>query len=350
MQKFGLGKKTGFAKKCIRKGKSIFYGCRDSGKGFWVYSPFSLPVHHMEHAKAINDYAVRKQVQIVARNLGIVNPLMMVVCPGACDIALRMRYDKLVYLRTDAYELFPNVDQDVIMSYDRRLKAEADLTLFVSRKLFDSEKDQCRGPYFLDHGVDYELFASSGGQEPPADIRDIPHPIVGFFGTLDGHTVDVELCGQLADLLPEYSFVFVGRVAKHYEELHKENVFLLGMKEYEQIPTYGNCFDVCIMPWRQTEWIHACNPIKLKEYLALGKPVVSTPFDELAAYRDVIYEATGPERFAECIRVAIDGNCLERLVARREKVREATWDTKVASMIEQLYGKDGGMLENGTSG
>ncbi len=80
---------------------------------------------------------------------------------------------------------------------------------------------------------------------------------------------------------------------------------MLGKKPYEKIPHYGKCFDVAIMPWRQNRWIELCNPIKLKEYLALGKPVVSTSFPELQNYLDVTYTAKTPEEFVRCIKKAL---------------------------------------------
>jgi glycosyltransferase involved in cell wall biosynthesis len=114
---------------------------------------------------------------------------------------------------------------------------------------------------------------------------------------------------------------------------------MLGQKPYEQIPHYGKCFDVAIMPWRQNRWIEACNPIKLKEYLALGKPIVSTPFSELQKYREVVYEACTPKEFSDKIRQAIKENCPERIAARKDKVRNETWDSKAKLVLEELFGK-----------
>jgi len=118
----------------------------------------------------------------------------------------------------------------------------------------------------------------------------------------------------------------------------KRNVRMLGQKPYEQIPHYGKCFDVAIMPWRQNRWIEACNPIKLKEYLALGLPIVSTPFPELRKYLDVVYEASSPEEFAGSIRKALDENNPERAATRRQKIRDARWNNKAQLVLEALLG------------
>ena len=338
MMKPNLKEGRKLLKRIVRKTKSMLRGLRHSGEGFWVYSPFSMPVHHIPWAKPINDWVVRTQVRCVARCVGIRHPVLVVVCPGACDMALRMKRKALVYLRTDAYELFPNMDAAVILRYDRMLKETADLTLFVSRRLYEAEAGQCRQPLYWDHGVDYEMFASAtNAQEPPDDLAAIKRPIVGFFGTIDAHTVDVELIAEVADRLPDLSFVLVGKTAQAYQCLvRRPNIHLLGQKEYAQVPRYGAGFDVAIMPWRQTPWIEACNPIKLKEYLALGKPIVSTPFAELKRYAEVVYVARTGGEFAEAIRTALAEDAEDRIAMRRDKVRESTWDRKAQQVLDVL--------------
>ncbi|MFC1633191.1 family 2 glycosyl transferase, partial [Planctomycetota bacterium] len=103
------------------------------------------------------------------------------------------------------------------------------------------------------------------------------------------------------------------------------------------IPHYGKCFDVTIMPWRQNDWIEGCNPIKLKEYLALGKPTVSTPFSELDKYLDVVYRAKSPEAFADSIKKALVEDSDERVAARRKKIEKATWDSKAQEVLQTLF-------------
>ncbi|GAG08945.1 unnamed protein product, partial [marine sediment metagenome] len=263
-----------------RKAKSIFTGLKKSDGGFWVYSPFTLPVYHLVWARPLNELVLRHQIHRVIHKLGLSEPIIWVACPAACDTAIKIKKNLLVYQRTDPYEEYPNVDRDIIRKYDQKLKALADLTLFVNSSLYKQERSQCKNAFFLDHGVDYDMFAMAE-QNPskPENIADIPKPIIGFFGAIDDHTSDIELVEKITDLLPGMSFVFVGEASANCDGLlSKKNVWMLGQKPYEQIPHYGKCFDVAIMPWRQNRWIEACNPIKLKEYLALGKPVVSTPF------------------------------------------------------------------------
>ena len=258
MQMPKLSQKKRFLEKLLRKIKSILTGLKKSSAGFWVYSPLSLPLHHIGWARWINSRLLQFQIWCVLKKLGIRDFILWVACPSACDVAIRMKKYKLVYQRTDVYELYPDVPREIIRGYDLKLKAESDLTIFVSRALYNREATLCRKAVYLDHGVDYEKFGYADRLKTvPPDIAGIAGPIVGFFGSINGrNTVDIELLEKLAILLPDMSFVLIGKVAANYTNLlPKKNIWMLGQKPYEQIPYYGRCFDVAILPWRQNEWI-----------------------------------------------------------------------------------------------
>jgi len=339
MQKPNLAEGRKFAQKLCRKAKSIFTGLKRTDAGFWVYSPFSLPVHHISWAGYLNEMLLRFQILCVARKLNMNRPIIWVACPVACNVAIKMKRQKLIYQRTDRFEEFPGVDAKRIKDYDKRLKTKADLTIFVNNVLYEEEAGQCKRALYLDHGVDYDMFASAENDtQQPCDITNIPRPIIGFYGGFGEHTTDISLLEKVVDMMPNKSFVFVGRESPECGILaNKKNVWMLGQKSYEQIPQYGKCFDVALMPWKQNRWIQACNPIKLKEYLALGKPIVSTPFNELDKYLDVVYEAKTPEDFAQSIEIALNEDSSERVAARRDKIINATWDSKAQMLLKELF-------------
>jgi len=345
MTKIDLSEGRMFLRKLIRKAKSIFAGLKKTDKGFWVYSPFSLPVHHIRWARPLNNLLLRFQIWWVTRRLGICNPVVLVACPAACDIAVKMKKNKLMYQRTDRFEEAVSVDAETIKQYDRKLKASADITYFVNRALYEEESHECKRAVYLDHGVDFDKF-SSAEKSPavPDDIAEIPRPIAGYFGAVSEHSVDISLCERLADLLPEVSFVYVGTTYEEYPCLRaKKNVWFLGQKDYEQIPHYGKCFDVAILPWRHNRWTEAANPIKVKEYLALGKPFVSTPvFTEIKEYLDVTYAAETPEEFADSIKRALAEDAEERIAARRQKVFRDSWDSKAEKLLQELFSRKQG--------
>jgi len=91
------------------------------------------------------------------------------------------------------------------------------------------------------------------------------------------------------------------------------------------------------MPWQQNQWIQSCNPIKLKEYLALGKPIVSTPFSELENYLDVVTVAANAGTFANQVTKVLLVDNPQKISARRDKVKNCTWRAKTEMILEVLY-------------
>jgi glycosyltransferase involved in cell wall biosynthesis len=112
------------------------------------------------------------------------------------------------------------------------------------------------------------------------------------------------------------------------------NVSLLGKRPYEQVASYLAACDVLIMPWNSSSWIQACNPVKLKEYLAVGRPVVSSPFKELASYAGLVRVANGEEQFAAQLERAL-GTPVDPHPGR-EQVRRQTWTAKAERVLAEL--------------
>ena len=121
----------------------------------------------------------------------------------------------------------------------------------------------------------------------------MPRPRVGYVGGLDRHTFDPELLVDVARRLPDVGFLLVGPSTLPEGWCPLPNVTQLGQRPYEQVAGYMAACDVLIMPWNRSPWIEACNPIKLKEYLAVGRPVVSAPFAELRRYSPLVRVAAG---------------------------------------------------------
>jgi len=338
MRKPNIGEGPMFWRRVRRKSASILRGIRRGLDNFWVYSPLSLPVHHIEGMRELNRRLVREQVLRAMHALGMKRSLIWVVCPAACDIALSLPHAAVAYLRTDRYECYPGIDAEQIVRYDRTLKRRAEATFYANRRMTADEAPQCRRAVFLDHGVDFDRFATAS-RSPwrPPEVARIEQPIVGFFGDVDPHLVDVALLDEVVRRLPECRFVFVGtRSAGPLGFAARPNVTMVPQRPYEVIAHYGKCFDVAIMPWHENEWIDCCNPIKLKEYLALGKPVVSTPFSELRHYPGVVRVASGADAFVAAIREALADDTVEARQARRERVRDFSWESRLQLALESL--------------
>jgi len=338
------GRATQPVRRLARKLRSVARGLHRPGpERLWVFSPLSLPVPGRAGLAALSAAAVRAQVRLAMHRLGIAEPVLVVTIPTAWDVVAPMPRRALLYNRADRHSALPGIDVAAITRRERALLRRADAVLYASRHLLEAEAGLCGGQaVFLDHGVDLDHFVPEPpGGEPP-DLAAIPRPRVGFFGGIDDYTVDVDLLERVARDLPEAHLVLIGDSTVPLDRLTAHpNVHHLGPRPYRDIPRYGHGFDVALMPWVQNPWIEAANPIKLKEYLALGLPVVSTDFPEVHRYRHVVAVTGSPAAFVEAVRAGIAGAGPATPAERRAAVADASWDARardLEALVERLTG------------
>ncbi|MGK0483250.1 MAG: glycosyltransferase involved in cell wall biosynthesis [Planctomycetota bacterium] len=333
-----------FFKRVQRKLKSFSRGLVRVREGLSVQSPIVVPGRR---GMKLSGWLLPRQVSHAARKLAMRNPLIWVACPSGIQAALQMNRAGIIYQRTDRFECYEGVDHDLIRSFDQTLKREADLVLYCSRHLFDAESPAGHSSAFIDHGVDFDYFVRAGdhpgarGAAAPQLVRDslegVDGPRVGFVGDVDSAVFDADLLLETAALLPDVQFVLVGgcTLPKGWTA-HAPNVHLTGRVPYKDVAATMASMDVLMMPWHRSKWIEACNPIKLKEYLATGRPIVSSDFAELRHYEGLLQVANEPASFAEAIRSAIEAPDLAVLAKGRERIAGATWTSRADSVLAEL--------------
>jgi glycosyltransferase involved in cell wall biosynthesis len=322
-----------FLRRITRKLRSLRRGWVRVGTNFCVVSPLAVPG---KFGASLSRQLLPSQVRWAAARAGIHQPMVWITCPPAADALDRLNAATVVYQRTDRWELFPGSNRNRMRELHERLCRRADLTLFCSRLLFEEEGPLCRHALYVDHGVDFDQFAAAGLNPAcePQDVQSIPRPRVGFVGGIDSHTFDPPLFLEVARRLPHVQFVLVGACSLPDGWCQLPNVHLLGQRPYDSVAAYMAACDVLIMPWNQSEWIKACNPVKLKEYLAVGRPVVTTHFAELSRYDGFVRCADGAAEFADHIcRALAEKPDAERM---RRRVSGETWDAKSHAVLHRL--------------
>ncbi len=183
--------------------------------------------------------------------------------------------------------------------------------------------------YYMGQGCDFEYFDPEKIVGKPQDIADIPHPIVGYIGALDSERLDPEIIALFARALPAWNVVLVGPEDDVFRQstLHNiPNVHFLGGKPFAQLASYVAAFDVCINPQRKNEITKGNYPLKIDEYLAMGKPVVATNTVAMQIFKDHAYLAEQPEEYPALLQKALGQNTPAMEQERMRFARTHSWE------------------------
>ncbi len=309
--------------------------------GWYIFSPISLPLG-LGALDAAGAGMAAWQLRMVFRWLGIRRPVLWVCHPRAAELIDGIDHAALVYNYSDKFVSFREIDdRESVQRLDEQLVHRS--THIICNLLHTYEELHATGhgykAFYIPHSVDFDRFNAlvDSVVDPPADMAGIPGPIIGYYGTLTDSN-DWEIIRYCATARPQWSFVFIGTVREDMDPGIRAlpNVHFPGRKPYEELPRYLKFFDLCIMFWRVTDWIYNSSPLKTKEFLAMGKAIVSVRIYELMAhYSDIMSFATGPEEFLERMDHELAEDSEERRRLRIARVAGESWE-RTAGMVEAI--------------
>jgi len=235
-----------------------------------------------------------------------------------------------------------------LLDLEQELIDKADIVFTGGASLYEAKKGRHPNVHCFASSVDRAHFAKArSGLFDPADQEDLSRPRLGFYGVID-ERFDTELLGKVAEMRPHWSFVMVGPVVKISEDdlPKRPNIHYLGGKTYAQLPAYLSGWDVALMPFAMNESTQFISPTKTPEYLAGGKPVVSTPVrDVVRTYGDLegVKIASTPEEFVAACEEALElsRNPYEWLSEADLMLSATSWNTvqaRMAGLIAELLG------------
>lgn len=321
--------------RAIKKLKAAFTRVREPERNIFVLNPFAIPLHNKPLVKRLNRLLLRQQVRKAMRALGFRRPINWVFNPAAAVIARAFNEDLLIYHCVDEYTAFSGVAAESLAKMEETLLREADIVIVSADKLYESKVAMNPRTVIVRHGVDVEHFrrALDPSTAVPAEIANLPHPVVGFFGLI-ADWVDVDLMAQVARHFSAGSLVVLGKATTDITALSSvPNVKILGRKPYADLPAYCKGFDVAINPFRINTLTLNANPLKVREYLAAGLPVVSTAIPEVQVLSECRI-GHGSADFIHQIEEALKdpGPSAER----SETVRGASWQARLDEIREHL--------------
>ncbi len=325
------------------------YGPRIRGvaENLWVMTPpFPFPLGRFQWSRTLSSGRLANGIRRFLDEHGFRQPILWIYPPTAIGLVDQIPHRTLIYEVVDDYAEYPSLG-DTMRQYIRRCEGEilnrADLVFVTSEELLPGRAEVNPNIFVSPNGVDFELF--SRAQDPvlevPEDIRCLPRPILGFVGGIAPWT-DLDMVFQVALRKPDWSFVLIGPVAPGLDVARfngVKNVHFLGRRSPEVLPAYLKGVDCCLNLFTRAPLTRAVNPLKVYEYLAAGKPVVSTPMPEVEKFGDLVAIAEDPDSFAGAVEKALSlADDPARVKARMEAVLPFSWDRIFDQVMMKVNG------------
>ncbi len=306
-----------------------------------MVSPAAIPMFGSRAARSANKKLLLAQVGRLAKSRGMTRPILWIAIPTAAEMIGHFDESLAIYQVSDKYDanlMDHATDLAVIRQLHERALEAADLIFYSGRKLL-AEADRAKErSYLLEQAVDFDHWSRVGRNEVSvaAALENIPRPRLGYFGAIEPWLVDQELIQRAAREHPHWNWVFIGNKSRGLEIEHLPNTHFLPPVPYADLPSYAAGFDVCVLPW-ETEHAFTSygSAIKVREYLATGKPVVIAPLPEYEPMREVLRIARSRDDFFQQIELALTENSPEQARARQAAVADGTWDAR-AEWVSQL--------------
>jgi len=325
-----------FLRRITNKLRSIGRLVRQAQPSLHVFSPVALPFYDSPTVRRLNALMLRFQIGTVLRALGMSRPITWIGLPTYSDLLSRFGARLNVFHVSDKYDAFYEVrDAHIAQAFDR-LARECDVVLVASRHLRDLLRPINPSTYYVSQGVDYAHFATA--QRPdlavPEDLQAIAPPRIGYVGALD-QAPDYELLRHVIGQRPRWQFVLIGPYSGEASDvLPLPNVHWLGWRDYQRVPAYLKGFEACLIPWKQDEFNAYCNPIKAKEYLAAGRQVVTTFYEEAREWEPWVWVTHSRDEFLSALDAIVARGERKDVAGAQEWLRTSTWEAQTARIAE----------------
>jgi glycosyltransferase involved in cell wall biosynthesis len=340
-ESLGLRRPTLAGRDIRRMGRRLFTGLRGPrlADGVWVLSPLVVPSHRLRAVRTLNNALVRAALRLAMRRARFERPpLLWAYNPHAHELIDAVRPSLVIYHCVDDIAAQEGVDERSFTAAERAIAARADLVFVSARPL----EERMRGfgakrIAYLPNVADIDHFAGAASLPEPADISSVPRPRLLFAGAVAAKKLDVGLIAALAGRRPEWSIVLVGPVGEgdprgELEELHDlPNVVFSGRRSFAELPAWIGAADVCLIPYELNRYTASVFPMKVYEYLAAGRPVVSTRLPALRGVEGPVF-ADGAGEFEAAVEAALRTDSEPERRRRRDLASAHSWQARVAEI------------------
>ena len=332
------GASAGDASRILKKIRKFVRGPVCVVPNLHVVTPLVIPFHDMKGVPTFNAWFLAHYIRRQASRLGMKDFQLWTFLPTTAPMIRYLKPQKVIYYCVDEWSAFSFLNGRLMEQMEADLIKQSDVVITSAEKLYASKRHLHPKTYLVPHGVDSEHFGKAclPGTIVPKELEGLPIPIIGFWGLIH-EWIDIDLIYHVASQRPQWSFVLIGKVGVDCSSLKKlSNVHLLGVRSYDTLPAFAKGFAVGIMPFKINRLTENVNPIKLREYLAAGLSVVSTPLPEARAYRGVVRFGANVDEFVEALDLAVRDTSEESVRMRLESVKGETWVARVDQISQHV--------------
>lgn len=319
----------------------VVRGSRRVSPSITQVTPMVIPGATTAALKQVHEAMLIAQIRRAVRKVDAGRGLPVQVWSFAPDVPYlvgKLDEECFLYYCVDEYREFEGFDGVRIAEAEDAMIDRADIVVATSDSLVAARRRRRPDVKLVRHGVDFDHFASAWRSDRPVpeDMKGIPGPIFGFFGLIE-HWIDCDFLAAVAAARPNFSFVLLGDVKVDISSLAAlSNVHFLGRKPYAELPDHCARFDGALMLFKQNAMTRHVNPVKLREYLAAGLPVVSTPLPEAERYPSAVRVCASPEAFAQACDDVVASGGGGRARAISATVAGETWHARVEDLSKHV--------------
>jgi len=327
-----------FSRATLRRGLEKLLYWRDASAALRldceprIYSPLMYPGFRSALQRRVNADLLARFLRRHIEQLG--RAVIVSTVPIVADLPERIQARRWIYYCVDDFSAWPGLDSQPLSSMERKFVARADHIIVAGENLAARMRAMGRESQVISHGIDLEHWRSDG--RLPARLQGFERPIVLFWGLID-RRLDLPVLRALDQSMAAGTLALAGPQQDPDPALDTLSyVKRLGPVPYEELPALGAAADVLIMPYADSPVTRAMQPLKLKEYLATGRPVVSTPLPALTEWDDCLDVASSPAQFAVAVRNRCSTGLPHSQAAARERLQRESWRAKAECFANAL--------------
>jgi glycosyltransferase involved in cell wall biosynthesis len=324
-------------KRIVDKLKKFTERVREAEPNIFVLGPLAIPAYDSPLVQRINRELLRFQILAAMKKLGMHKPLSFVFNPTGGVVTGSLGEDKVVYYCVDEFTAYSDAGTHGLVGLEEKLLKRADLVVVSAESLRRTKSKYNPRIALIRHGVQYEHFkkALDPATKIPDEIAKLPKPVIGYFGLMADDWIDLELLEKIAQKYTGGSLVLLGKVTTDMTRVTRHpNVHLLGRKPFEELPNYAKGFDVALNAFPINDVTLNANPLKVREYLAAGLPVVSSRIPEVEVLGDLVHIGDTHAELLEKIDEALKDPGPTQ--ARSESMKGETWAGRFDELEKHL--------------